>query len=130
MSTLGYSTWGASFGSSWGGSWGYRSTGGKGDNEQPAIYKPSGLLDRPVRKKITKAIAKVQQRVEESGQIGKEVVAEAKEEFFGTEQVEALLPKESMSSAQVDAEIKRLLHRKIQIEEDENLVILLMAASS
>lgn len=91
-------------------------TGGKGDNasKKRSIYKPTGLPPYRVRKTV-------EQRVEETREIHQEVLAERK-----VERVEPAI--QQMSLVDIDAEIARLLHKKLRTE-DEELLLLLLAIS-
>lgn len=96
-------------------------TTGTGGIDPPRIYKPTGLLERPAKK--PKADARVEARVQESHDIAVEVAQEAKRAF----DVEDYLPIERMTVAQVDAEIGRLMHKRIKTEE-ENVALLILLA--
>lgn len=88
--------------------------------------KPTGLLHLP-KKEGRKG---VQDRVDESRGIQAEIAERLAREF--TEET-ALLdqpPVETMSMAQVDAEIGFLLRKKLRTDEDEVILLLLMAAAS
>lgn len=89
---------------------------------QRRIYKPSGLLERPRKKKG--AVPAVEARVQETHEIARELAREAKHEAFD---VEAYLPVEQMTMEQVDGEIARLLHKRIKTEE-ENVALLILLA--
>ena len=96
-------------------------TGGKGDN----TFKPTGL-DHP-RPKLKAKDPSVQKRLDDSARIQEEVAAELAKELGETQDSK---PVERMSQAQIDAEIKDLLHRKIRTENEEIMLLLLMAASA
>lgn len=96
-------------------------TGTGGIDGLRRIYKPSGMLERPAKK--PKADARVEARVQESHDIAVEVAQEAKRAF----DVEDYLPIERMTAAQVDAEIGRLMHKRIKTEEDNVALLILLA---
>lgn len=85
-------------------------TGGKGDNakKRRPIYKPTGLTYRKT----------VEERVEESQAIAAEVV----------EALEAA-PVVTMSLTDIDAEIGTLLRKQMRTEEEEVMLLLLMAVA-
>lgn len=115
--------WGNSWLSSWGNSWqSSTKTGGKGDNGRRSIYKPTGLVDRP----------SVQDRVEDSRQIQAEVAGQLARELRGEiEAFEELAkqPVTRMTISEIDAEIGSLLRKRIRTEEDEIILLLLIAAA-
>ena len=98
-------------------------TGGKGDNER-RIYKPTGLLERNERKSV-------EDRVEDSRQIQAEVAGQLARELRGEiEAFEAFAkPVVRMSISEIDAEIGSLLRKRIRTEEDEIILLLLIAAA-
>lgn len=122
------SAWGDSWGDAWGDSWGTRATAAvapaKSDDRRGKIIKPTGLVDRP-KLKLKAKDKRVQERLEDSAKIQAEVAAELAQEL-GTE----LPPVRTMSQAQIDAEIRTLLHRKIRTENEEIMLLLLLAASA
>lgn len=92
-------------------------SGGKGDNSQKkrkSIYKPTGLP--PYRETV-------ERRVQETHEIAKEVAREARAVLH--------LPKpvERMSLAELDAEIGVLLHKKLRTEDEEIVLMLLVAVA-
>lgn len=85
-------------------------TGGKGDNKR-SIYKPTGLP--PYRE------PRVEQRVVETQEIAREVLKAVQQ-----------TPVQRMSLVEIDAEIGVLLRKKIESEDEEIMLLLLMAASA
>lgn len=85
-----------------------------------SIYKPTGLLDRP----IPKVRKSVDERVAESEQLAREVAQEI------LEVPKAPPPISEMTMAEVESEIGLLLRKKVRTEEDELILLLLMAASA
>lgn len=106
-----------------GGFFGGLDSSGKGDNA-PArarqTYKPTGIFDRPK----LKAKSKVAERLAESAEIHAEVIAEAKQQFL--EQPAAPV---AMSMMQIDMEIGRLLRKAMRTDDDEVMLLILMAAA-
>lgn len=119
--------WGDAFGDAWADSW--------GDGESPTVevkagtggddkrrkklhlpFKPTGLLDRPSRRKI-------EQRVVESRQASAEVSAKLSAEFTQEPAREAT----SGSLSAIDREISALLHEEMQAE-DTKIILMLVAA--
>lgn len=119
--------WGDAFGDAWADSW--------GDGESPTVevkigsggddkrrkklhlpFKPTGLLDRPSRRKI-------EQRIVESRQASAEVTAKLSAEFTQepTREIEAV------SLSAIDREISALLHEEMQAE-DTKIVLMMIAA--
>lgn len=98
--------------------------GGKGDNQKrPAIFKPTGLVDRPRSRKQEI----VEARVEQSREVAQEIAAELAQV---TQQPRVPLPEISvMTFAEIEREIRERLHKKIKTEEDELILLLLMAAA-
>ena len=97
-------------------------TGGKGDNR---IVKPTGLQ----RRKTLTLNPRVSERVEQSKQIQLEVAEQLAKEF-GAETQEILgQPLEKMALVDIELEIGALLRRKIRSEEDEIMLLLLMAST-
>lgn len=99
--------------------------GGKGDNERRRktihpSFKPTGLVDRPQKKGRDE---RVEQRLRETREIHKEIVERAE-----LQELSAVRPITQMTMAEIDAEIGLLLRRKIQ--EDENIMLLMLLASS
>ena len=94
-------------------------TGGKGDNGKRSTYKPTGLVDRP---------RSVKDRVEDTRQIQAEVAGQLAKELRGEiEKFEQ--PVTKMSISEIDAEIGTLLRKRIRTEEDEIILLLLIAAA-
>ena len=100
-------------------------TGGKGDNEsRRTIFKPTGLVDRP----RTRKQEIVEARVEQSREVEQEIAAEALVQVTPPPAVP--LPEVSMMTfAEIDREIRERLHKKLRTEEDELILLALMAAA-
>ena len=89
------------------------------------IYKPTGLQ----RRKTLTLNPRVSERVEQSKQIQLEVAEQLAKEF-GAETQEILgQPLEKMALVDIELEIGALLRRKIRSEEDEIMLLLLMAST-
>ena len=101
-----------------GGFFGGAVIGGKNDGR--GVYKPTGLVDRP-----KKASKQVEQRVAETAEIHAEVMAEVAR----IAEVKVARPQPMMSMADVDREIGILLRKVERTEDDELLLLMLMAAA-
>ena len=102
-------------------------TGGKGDGKRRILsVKPTGLLDRPVK---AKTLSRVDERVEDSRQIQAEVAGELARQLR-QEIDREVTPVVMMDLAAVEAEIGRILRKKVRTDEDEVLLLLLMVAVS
>ena len=102
-------------------------TGGKGDGKRRILsVKPTGLLDRPVK---TKTVSRVDERVEDSRQIQAEVAGEFARQLR-QEIDREVTPVVMMDLAAVEAEIGRILRKKVRTDEDEVVLLLLMVAVS
>jgi hypothetical protein len=88
------------------------------------IFKPTGLIDRKPEGR-----AGVEQRVRESQEIADEI-AEALARGPEPLPEPKLEPRLEFTPAQVDAEIGRLLRKHMRTDEDELILLLLMAASA
>lgn len=77
------------------------------------IFKPTGLIDRP---------RSVEERVEQTAEIAREVVG-------GTVEITEAPPMQ-FTEAEVNAEIGRLLRKHMRSQDDELILLLLMAASA
>ena len=99
--------------------------GGKGDNEKRrSTYKPTGILHLP------KKSPKVSERIDDSRAIQAEIAARlvkefTEEEVARQEQVEVA----RLSAAEVDFEIGILLRKKLRTDQEELLLVLLMASA-
>ena len=105
--------------------------GGKGDNSEDSgvssskksrrrqIIKPTGLIDRPRIERSVEAL------VEQSAEIAREVSVAAEREFS----VPEIIPISRMKLSEIDAEIGRLLQKKLRDDEDEFVLLMLMIAS-
>ena len=102
--------------------------GGKGDGKRRILsVKPTGLLDRPT--KAVKPLSRVDERVEDSRQIQAEVAGELARQL--REDIDREVPPVVMMDlAAVEAEIGRILRKKVRTDEDEVLLLLLMVAVS
>lgn len=98
--------------------------GGKGDDKRKSggIFKPTGLVDRPRSRKQEIVDA----RVEQAREVAKEIAAEAVVDV--KPQTVPLPPVATISLAEIEFEIRERLHKKIRTEEDEVILLLLMAA--
>ena len=93
-------------------------------------FKPTGLIERQ-RKEGRKT---VDDRADESAQIAAEVAAKVAREFSEeSRQIEARTaepPIVQMSMAEIDFEIGILLRKKLRTEEDELMLVLMLAAAA
>lgn len=102
-------------------------TGGIDPGElRRGIIKPTGLLDRPPRKKPPEARKSVEERVEDARQIQAEIAGELAQELRG-EIESAQNAISAMTAAEVDFEIGVLL-RKVQRTQEEDLLLLMLMA--
>ena len=83
------------------------------------IIKPTGLIDRPRIERSVEAL------VEQSAEIAREVSVAAEREFS----VPEIIPISRMKLSEIDAEIGRLLQKKLRDDEDEFVLLMLMIAS-
>ena len=99
--------------------------GGKGDNEKRrSTYKPTGILHLPQKS------PQVAERIDDSRAIQAEIAARLAKEFTEEEvarqeQVEVA----RLSAAEVDLEIGILLRKKVRTDQEELLLVLLMASA-
>lgn len=92
-------------------------TGGKGDNaKRRTIFKPTGLPPYRVRKTV-------EERVQETAQIHREVI-----EGKVLVEVEEPRPLIQMTMREIDAEIGELLRKKLRTEDEEVMLMLLLAS--
>lgn len=100
---------------------------GTGGIDPRRIVKPTGLLHLP--KKKTPDKAGVQQRIDESREIQAEIAARLAKEFSEeSSAIPEFKPIVEMTMAEVEAEIGLLLRKKIRSDEDEVILLLLMAS--
>lgn len=109
-----------------GGFFGGTAIGGKGDNPASGRklrnYPPTGLIDRPAR-------PTVEQRVQDAAEIHAEVIAEQKFERE-PEPVETFAPVSLMTLAEVEREIGVLIRKVERTDEEDMLLMILIAASA
>ena len=102
-------------------------TGGKGDNERRRYtYKPTGLGTLRLKKKGQLVNQSVEARIAESGLLHADAIANAQREFL-----EDVLEQPSivqMSAADIEREIGVLLKQKIRTEDEEIILLLMLAA--
>ena len=104
---------------------------GEGVKRKRTPLKPTGLIDRPKR---TEARKDVEDRIDESRQIQAEIAGRLSREFTEetqqAQQINAQLEDQARVLAlEVDAEISRLLHKKLRTQEEETVLLLLLAAA-
>jgi hypothetical protein len=106
-----------------GGFFGSPASGGGGVDPDPSggIFKPTGLVDRPPKAAKTS----VDRRVEETREIHAEVSAKLARELHDTPDIQP--PIVTMTLAEVDAEIGTLLRKVQRTQEEEALLLMLMA---
>lgn len=89
------------------------------------IVKPTGILHRPV-----KARPSVQERIDDSAGIAAEIAGRIALEFAEeSAALQARPPVVEMSLSEIEAEIGSLLRKKMRTDEDEVLLLILMAAA-
>lgn len=84
------------------------------------IIKPTGLEFRDVKSPVVK------DRLEETRDIDEAIRAKAAREFFDVPEQK---PIEKMSIAEIDAEIGALLRKQMRTEEEELLLLIMIAGS-
>lgn len=101
-------------------------TGGIDPGEARRMVKPLGILHLP-KKPGRKS---VQDRVDDSRQAATEIATKLKQEFLDQSlELDAPPPLiAQMSLAQVEREIRALLHKKLRTEDEEIMLMLLMVA--
>jgi hypothetical protein len=105
-------------------------TGGIDPQRRRSIVKPTGTLHLPKKSKQTR----VDERVDDSREIQAEVAAKLAREF-GDENAALrakpqAAPVAQMSMLEVEREIGQLLRKKLRTEEDELMMLVLMAAAA
>src|SRR3990167_6308529 len=92
------------------------------------IFKPTGTLHLPQKAKQTR----VDERLDDSRKIQAEVAATLAREFGAENAAIAAqpVPIDSMSMLEIDREIGALLRKKLRTEEDELMMLVLMAAAA
>ena len=104
-------------------------SGGKGDNRRKTLhlpFKPLGLLDRPYQTK--KAATQTEERIEETLKFQAEIAGRFAREL--REEIDTYQPPvKEMSLREIEAEIGTLLRKKVRSDEDEVMLLLLMAAA-
>lgn len=81
------------------------------------IYKPTGLVSKKAPQEI------IEQRVEEARETHKEIAREIALSFREEVQVK---PISQMTISEVDQEIGKILRKKMQTEEEEMIMLLMM----
>ena len=104
--------------------------GGKGDNKRRKTIglpiKPTGLVHRP----ILEGRKEVDERVSDAAQIAAEVAAKVAREFDAElDDVVELLPIEEMAFADIEAEIRARLRKKLRDEDEEIIALLILLAT-
>ncbi|HEY4697759.1 MAG TPA: hypothetical protein VIH29_07115 [Gallionella sp.] len=94
-------------------------------NKRRRIIKPTGLLHLP-KKEGRKDVV---ERIEESREIQAEIAGRLAKDFAAGNAVLEAAQTLEMSVAEIDAEIGMILRKKIRTEEDEMILLLLMAAA-
>ncbi len=109
-------------------------TGGidPGEGHKRVPFKPTGLVDR-LRKATKEGRKEVEDRVDDSREIESEIAVKLAREFREETirfKAEAPPPIVKMTLAEIDFEIGVLLRKKLKTEEDDLMLILLMAAAT
>ena len=89
------------------------------------IVKPTGILHLP-KKEGRKDVV---DRIEESREIQAEIAGRLAKDFAAGNAVLEAAQTLEMSVAEIDAEIGMILRKKIRTEEDEMILLLMMAAA-
>lgn len=101
--------------------------GGKDDKrrgKKNLIFKPTGIEERKPKPVVKEGRKTVEERVEETRDIAAAVREVAQQEFAKADQYQP--PIETMTLAEIDAEIGLLMRKAYRSREDEELLVLLM----
>ena len=101
--------------------------GGKDDKrrgKKNLIFKPTGIQDRKQKPVAHEGRKTVDERVEETLDIAAAVREVAQQEFAKADQYQP--PIETMTLAEIDAEIGLLMRKAYRSREDEEILVLLM----
>ena len=93
------------------------------DGRHPIAVKPTGLLERRPTLTLRKT---VEQRVDESRQIQAEVYGQLAKELRAEREKPVI---QEMSLREIEAEIGELLRKKLRTEDEEIMLLLLVAAA-
>lgn len=128
--------WGGAWGAAWGNAWGigdappeedapHHGHGDGGKRRTLHIFKPTGLLERHYKS----GRKTVDERVRDSIEIHAEIAGRRAPELSQQEEpLEPAPPVARMSLTEIDREIGALLRKKVRTEEDEMLLLILIAA--
>lgn len=95
---------------------------GTGGIDPRRIVKPTGILHLPKKK------TRVDERVEESRAIQAEIAGRLAKEFSEeTAAIPEFRPVSTMSMAEIEAEIGMLLRKQLRTDDDEVMLLMLMA---
>lgn len=98
---------------------------GKKRSKRHLPFKPTGLLDRPIKE----GRKDVEDRVDESRQIHADIAARIAREFENDNRENEQKEIARMSAAEIDAEIGARLRKKLQDDDDMlNMALLVMAS--
>lgn len=101
--------------------------GGKDDKrrgKKNLIFKPTGIEDRKPKPVVHEGRKTVEERVEETRDIAAAVREVAQQEFARADQYQPTI--ETMTLAEIDAEIGLLMRKVYRSREDEEILMLLM----
>lgn len=106
-------------------------SGGKGDNPEKkrtvhVPYKPTGLIERKRKKAPESATQTVEQRIADSAEIHAEITARGFDDV--AEPLEEILAEGRISLDAMEFEIAAFLHKKIRTEQEETMLLLMLAA--
>lgn len=103
--------------------------GGKGDNEKrrKEIFKPTGLAEKKAEPKLVEGRKTIEERLEETKDIAEAVREVASQEFAKADKYQK--PIETMTLAEIDAEIGALMRLKYRNRDDEEMLMMLMLVS-
>ena len=100
-----------------------------GGRRGKGIFKPLGILHLP-KKPAPQGRKSVDERARDSANVAAEVAAQVAREFGEESNRIQVKPTVTMTMAEVNAEIGVLLRKKLRTEEDEIMLLMLMAAST
>lgn len=99
---------------------------GTGGIDRRRIVKPTGILGLPKKKGGNKQVeARLQEAHDSRAEIAAKLAREFSEETASINEAQQIV---EMTMAEVDAEIAMLLRKKLRTEEDEVMLLLMMAA--
>lgn len=92
------------------------------------IYKPTGLVDR--KREIPEGRKTVDERVADSIEIQAEAAQAIAQQLREQREAPVAVPIEQMSLAEIEREVGLLMRKKLRTEEDEVIMLLLIAVAA